>query len=79
MADETGLWACVIKTKDDTEALATSNGRLVIADNVTELRELFRSLFVREVPVHRETQLPLVTPAELMAERDERVEQGGGS
>lgn len=74
MAEDTGLWACVIKTKDDTEALATSHGRLVAADDVTEFRKLFGKRFVREVPVHRTTQLPLVTPAELIAERDEQAE-----
>lgn len=76
MAGDTGLWACVIKTKDDTEALATSHGRLVVADDATELRKFFGSmLFVREVSVHRETELPLVRPAELLADRDRQTEQ----
>jgi len=76
MADDTGLWACVIKTKDDAEALATSHGRLVVADDATELRKFFGNmLFVREVPVHRETELPLIRTADLLDESRARTEQ----
>lgn len=77
MAKDTGLWACVIKTSEGTEALATSHGRLVAADDVDDLRQLFGKVFVREIPVDRRTQLPLVRPADLMAERDQQTEQQG--
>jgi hypothetical protein len=74
--EDTGLWACVIKSDKCAEALATSNGRLVVADDVTELRKFFGNmLFVREVPVYRGTKLPIVRPAELIAERDQRTDQ----
>jgi len=72
-ATDTGLWACVIKTDDHHEALATSGGRLVAADDVNDLRELFGKLFVREIPVHRQTQLPLVRPADLIDESRART------